>query len=128
MKKLPPQDRPREKLLERGAEVLGNNELLAVVLGTGTRRLSALDLANQILQTAGGLRGLARLSPGGLGRLRGLKAARAARVLAALELGRRTVAEPESPRPSFVSPSEAGRYLLPRFSTRTVEEFGMLIL
>jgi DNA repair protein RadC len=108
--------------------VLGTNELLAVVLGTGTRRVSALALANQILETAGGLKGLARLSPGGLARLRGLKAARAARLLAAFELGRRLVAGPDHPRPAFRTPEEAGRYLLPRFSIKPVEEFGMLIL
>lgn len=122
------EDRPREKLLVQGAEVLGANELLAVVLGTGTRSASALDLANHILGASGGLKGLARLSPGALVRLPGLKTARAARLIAAFELGRRLVAEPDSPRPTFRTPEEAGRYLLPRFGVRPVEEFGMLIL
>jgi DNA repair protein RadC len=121
-------DRPREKLLARGAEFLGTNELLAVLLGTGTRNVSALELANQILQAVGGLKELARMSAGALTRLRGLKAARTARLLAALELGRRAVAEPDTPRPTFRTPDEAGRYLLPRFSVRPVEEFGLLIL
>jgi DNA repair protein RadC len=121
-------DRPREKLLARGAESLGSNELLALVLGTGTRSRSALELANEILTTAGGLRGLARFSAGGLSRLPGLGSARAARLLGALELGRRVVSEPELSRPSFRCPEDAGRFLLPRFSTRPVEEFGMLIL
>lgn len=121
-------DLPREKLLLHGAEFLGSNELLAVVLGTGTRRHSALELANEILQATGGLRGLARLSPSGLTRLPGLRSARAARLLAALELGRRVVTVPESARPSFRRPQDAGQFLLPRFSTRPVEEFGMLIL
>jgi DNA repair protein RadC len=128
MHELASEDRPREKLLARGAEFLGTNELLAVLLGTGTRNLSALDLANQILKAAGGLKELARLTPGGLFRLRGLKAARAARLLAALELGRRAVAEPDTPKPMFRTPDEAGRYLLPRFSAKPVEEFGLLIL
>ncbi len=108
--------------------MLGVNELLAVVLGTGTRTASALDLANHILATSGGLKGLARLSPGALARIPGLKSARVARLIAALELGRRQVAEPDSPRPAFRTPEEAGRYLLPRFSVKPVEEFGMLIL
>jgi DNA repair protein RadC len=128
MHELASEDRPREKLLAQGAEVLGTNELLAVLLGTGIRNLSALDLANQILQATGGLKQLARLTPGGLFRLRGLKAARAARLLAALELGRRAVAEPDTPKPTFRTPDEAGRYLLPRFSAKAVEEFGLLIL
>lgn len=123
-----PEDRPREKLLARGAEVLGTNELLALVLGTGTPRLSALELANEILSSAGGLSGLAHLSPNGLARLNGLKAARTARLVAALELGRRLLAEPSEPRPIFRTPDDVERYLLPRFSTRPVEEFGLLVL
>ena len=123
-----PEDRPREKLLARGAEVLGTNELLAVVLGTGTPRLSALELANEILSSAGGLTGLAHLSPNGMARLKGLKTARTTRLVAALELGRRMLTEPSEPRPIFRTPDDAGKYLLPRFGAKPVEEFGLLIL
>ena len=120
-----PEDRPREKLLSRGAEVLGTNELLAVVLGTGTHRLSALRLANEILSSAGGLTGLAHLSPNGLARLKGLKTARTARLVAALELGRRMLTEPSEPRPTFRTPDDVGKYLLPRFGAKPVEEFRL---
>ena len=123
-----PEDRLREKLLARGAEVLGTNELLAVVLGTGTPRLSALELANEILSSAGGLTGLAHLSPNGMARLKGLKTARTTRLVAALELGRRMLTEPSEPRPIFRTPDDAGKYLLPRFGAKPVEEFGLLIL
>src|SRR3972149_2872308 len=82
------EDRPREKRLARGADTLGTNELLAVVLGTGTRRLSALELADEILSSAGGLAGLAQSSPDGLARLRGLKGGPAARVGGGPGLGR----------------------------------------
>ncbi len=128
MNGLAPEDRPREKLLARGAEVLGTNELVAVVLGTGTRNLFALELANQILSSTGGLEGLARSTPDSLTRLRGLKSARTARLVAALELGRRTIAEPPERRPIFCTPDDAGRYLLPRFGAKPVEEFGVLVL
>lgn len=121
-------DRPREKLLERGAESLGVNELLAVVLGSGTRASSALDLANQLLDGAGGLEGLSRATVAGLARWRGLKQARAARILAALELGKRAVAPPPSSRPQFRLPADAARFLLPRFGTKPLEEFGVLVL
>ena len=84
-----PEDRPRQKLIERGTETLGVNELLAVLLGSGTRNVSALELANQLLRQAGGLGGLHHQSPAGLARVPGLKDARVARILAALELGRR---------------------------------------
>lgn len=123
-----PSDRPREKLFGFGPHVLGTNELVAVLLGTGTKRVSALELANHVLSATGGLRGLAAISAEGLSRVSGVKQARAARLLAALELGRRAVSEPESPRPAFRTPADAGRYLLPRFSAQPVEEFGVLIL
>jgi DNA repair protein RadC len=121
-------DRPRERLFNLGPQVLATNELLAVLLGTGTRRLPALELANQILADSGGLKGLAEASASALSRLPGLKSARAARVVAALELGRRAVAEPDSPRPAFKTPSDVGRFLQPRLSGKPVEEFGLLIL
>lgn len=121
-------DRPRERLFDLGPQVLATSELLAVLLGTGTRSVPALELANRVLAESGGLRGLAETPPSALLRLRGLKSARAARVAAALELGRRAVAEPDSPRPTFKTPADAGRFLLPRFSGKAVEEFGLLIL
>jgi len=60
-----PEDRPRQKLIERGAETLGVNELVAVILGSGTKNASALELANQLLRQAGGLEGLHRKAPRG---------------------------------------------------------------
>ena len=67
---LPAEDRPRERLLRHGAGALSNRELLAVVLGTGTRNASALDVAASLLES--GLRGLAGRSPGELEAQRGL--------------------------------------------------------
>ena len=123
-----PEDRPRQKLIQRGAKTLGVNELLAVLLGSGTRNASALELSNQLLRQAGGLDGLLRQSPAGLARVPGLKDARVARILAALELGRRAASAPEPARLRFRVPEDAGRYLMPRFGTKPLEEFGMLAL
>ncbi|HXV65328.1 MAG TPA: DNA repair protein RadC [Vicinamibacteria bacterium] len=128
MKALARPDRPREKLLESGPASLGANELLALVLGSGTRSSSALELANQVLAHAGGLDGLAGLEPCDLVGVRGLKDARAARIVAALELGRRATSPPSWPRPRFRLPGEAARYLIPRFGTKPLEEFGILVL
>jgi DNA repair protein RadC len=121
-------DRPREKLLSLGPESLGVNELVAVLLGSGTRAQSALELANYVLYRAGGLEGLARSGPASLAGLRGLKEARAARILAALELGKRAASPPDSPRPQFRLPADAARFVLPRFGTKPLEEFGVLVL
>jgi len=125
---LTPADRPREKLLELGVESLGVNELVAILLGSGTRARSVLEVANQLLDRTGGLEGLSRASPAVLARVPGLKAARVARVLAAFELGRRAASPPLSPRPQFRLPGDAARFLLPRFGTRPLEAFGILVL
>jgi DNA repair protein RadC len=125
---LPREDRPREKLFERGPAALGINELLAVVLGTGTRHHSALDLANDLLGRAGGLEGLARSSAPALARLPGLREARAARLAAAIELGRRAASPAAISRPRFRLPEDAARFLLPRFANKPLEEFGVLSL
>jgi DNA repair protein RadC len=104
------------------------NELVAVVLGSGTRARSVLEIANQLLDRAGGLEGLSHASPAALSRVSGLKGARAAKILAAFELGRRAASPPSSPRPQFRLPGDAARYLLPRYGSRPLEAFGILVL
>ena len=127
MKTVAAHDRPREKLERLGAEALGDNELLAIVLGHGRAHASALDLANAMLG-AGGLRALVRMRYQELTRVKGIGAARAAQVLAAIELGRRTLTRNAGERPRLVSPRAVAEYLLPQFGSRTVEHFGVLLL
>lgn len=128
MKGLAPQDRPREKLAERGAGALGDNELLAVLLGHGCGGATALDVANRLLADLGGLRGLARASAAELARGRGVGPATASRLVAAVELGRRSVVRAAPPRLQITAAVDAARYLLPRFGTATVEQAGVLLL
>ncbi len=128
MKGLAPQDRPREKLAERGVSALGDNELLAVLLGHGAGGASALELANRLLAELGGLRGLARVSPADLGRQRGVGPATAGRIVAAVELGRRSVVRAAPARVQITAPADAARYLLPRYGTADVEHAGVLLL
>ena len=78
-----PHDRPREKLARMGAAALGDNELVAIVIGAGCRDGSAIDVANHVLATVGGARGLTRVSAAELQGLRGIGRARAAQLLAA---------------------------------------------
>ena len=127
MKTVATYDRPREKLERLGAAALGDNELLAIVLGHGRARASALDLANALL-VAGGLSGLVRARHGELRKLPGIGAARAAQVLAAIELGRRTLARAGEIRPQLSSPRAVAEFLLPQFGNRPVEQFGVLLL
>ncbi len=127
MKTVALHDRPREKLERLGAAALGDNELLAIVLGQGRARASALDLANAML-AEGGLRALARARSGDLRRVAGIGAARAAQVLAAIELGRRSFTRIDDPRPQLRTPRSVAEYLLPQFGNRPVEQFGVLSL
>jgi DNA repair protein RadC len=121
-------DRPREKLGRLGAASLGDNELLALVLGSGTRRAGSLALANLVLEAAGGVHGLAALSGGDLRRVPGVGEAKAAQVLAAVELGRRTLLREPADRPQFLTPGEIALHLLPEFGARPVEQFGLVLL
>jgi DNA repair protein RadC len=128
MKSVAPDDRPREKLARVGAAALGDNELVAIVLAHGQARASALDLANAVLEQAGGIGGLARTRFDELKRVRGIGAARAAQVLAAVELGRRTVARAARERVQVTSPRGVAEFLIPLYGNRPVEQFGVMLL
>jgi DNA repair protein RadC len=90
---LPSDDRPRERLLTRGAEALADRELLALLIGSGTAGTSAIDLAAQVIEVCGGLSRLARADPHTLLRQAGMGPAKAARVAAAFQLARRAESE-----------------------------------
>jgi DNA repair protein RadC len=128
MANVPVVDRPREKLARVGAEALGDNELVALVLGAGTRGRGALMVAQDVIETAGDVRGLARMGIDELCRVPGVGATRAARLLAAVELGRRTLFAEAGDRPQMLSTKDLGRYLMPRFSGASVERFGVMLL
>ncbi len=125
---LAPQDRPREKLADQGPAALGDNELVALLLGHGGGGEGALALANRLLEDLGGLRGLAKATSGALARRRGLGPATSSRLVAAVELGRRSVVRAAPPRAQLATPGDAARYLLPRFGTADVEQAGVLLL
>ena len=128
MKAVAPHDRPREKLERLGVSALGDNELIAVVLGSGSRDADALALANQLLAYATGLHGLARLTPEDLRRVTGIGRARSTQLLAAVELGRRTVTRGVVDRPRFNQPSQLADLLLPQYGSLPVEHFGVVLL
>ena len=128
MKAVAPHDRPREKLQRLGAGALGDNELLAIVLGHGRARTSALDLANAVLGAADGAHGLVRTRYDELCAIAGIGRARAAQILAAVELGRRTLTRAAGERAQIVSPRAAAEFLLPQYGNRPVEQFGVLLL
>jgi DNA repair protein RadC len=128
MKAIAEHDRPREKLARTGAGALGDNELVAIVLGQGQPRASALDLANAVLAAVGGAAGLARAAHDELTRLPGIGVARSAQLLAAVELGRRSVAQAARDRAQMTTPRTVAEYLMPQYGNRRVEQFGVLLL
>jgi len=121
-------DRPREKLDRSGVRGLGDNELLALVLGHGTSGLSALAVADRLLAASGGVHGLTRMSRSHLATQTGIGVALSCRVQAALELGRRTLLTEAPERPQFLKPGDLARYLLPQFGAYPIERFGVVLL
>ena len=128
MASVPVVDRPREKLARVGAEALGDNELVALVLGSGTRSRGALLLAHDVIAAAGGLTGMVRIGIDELCRVPGVGASRAARLKAAVELGRRTLFGDRDERPQMLSTGDVVEYLAPRYDGFGVERFGVLLL
>jgi DNA repair protein RadC len=128
MKTIAPHDRPREKLRRHGAAALGDNELVAIVIGSGQAKASALDLANAILDSAGGVEYLARAMHEDLTRVPGIGSARAAQILAAIELGRRTLTRVGRQRVQVTGPRAVAELLLPIYGNRPVEQFGVVLL
>ena len=128
MTALAPQDRPREKLARAGVSALGDNELVALLLGSGVRSRSAMVVAQDVLTAAGGVRGLLRIGSDELQRVSGVGAPRAARLLAAIELGRRAMVSVPVERPRFRSSRDLGFYLMPLYSGHREERFGIVML
>ena len=121
-------ERPRERLVAHGPEALATHELLAILIGHGTCRASALDLAARLLADAGPLQDLERLGIEGLRQRRGLGTVSATRILAALELGKRAVATAAIHRPLIDGPDAAALQLVPFLSPLAHEHVFVLVL
>ena len=124
----PATERPREKLLEHGAQALSNAELLAVCFGTGIRGGSAVDLARDLLGEFGSLRELLGADRQRALAGRGLGPARYCLLQAALELSRRHYRETLSTGPALASPDTAREFLLAQLRDRPHEVFCCLYL
>lgn len=124
----PPQERPREKLLSRGASALSEAELLAILLQTGTAGRSALDVARALLEEFRTLRGLLTAERRAVVGVRGLGDARYALLQAALELARRHYAELMQAGPALSNPRATREFLRARLRDRDHEVFCCLFL
>ncbi|MDH5759770.1 MAG: DNA repair protein RadC [Gemmatimonadota bacterium] len=122
-------DRPRERLRALGSRYLSPRELVALLVGSGGRGASALDVADAVLGHAGGsLRRLAAAQPAELQRLGGVGDATACRVLAGLELGRRMWSEEGEMEEVIRGPDDVYRRMAPRLRDLLQEEFHVLLL
>ncbi len=128
IRKWPVSERPREKLLERGAQALSDAELLALLLGSGTKGHSAVDIARSLIADFGSLRELLSADrPRWKGRL-GIGPARYATLMASLELARRHFKESLRTSSALSAPDFTRRFLLAQLRDRHYEVFCCLFL
>jgi DNA repair protein RadC len=128
----PQDERPREKLIKKGPEYLSDCELLAIILRTGVgnskEKFSALDLAKKILTEYGSLKNLLDLSLSEFLKINGIGRAKAAQVMAALELGKRAISERNGNNKSFKCSEEVANYYIPLLKNLKKEQFIVLLL
>jgi DNA repair protein RadC len=128
IKQLPPELRPRERLLEAGPSALSDGELLGLLLGIGSREKTAVELAGEVISEAGGLHGLYDVSVHELMRVNGIGEAKTCIILAAVELGRRIGQVRNPGRPVISSPADVERLLRGRIANLDRENFVVVLL
>lgn len=128
LKSLPSDARPREKLLARGPSALSDAELLAILLRTGMAGKGVLQMAQELLDTFGGMGGLLHTGADALKVVKGLGPAKRAEVVAVLELARRAMAQQLQEKALFDSPQAVRAYLQMQLGARPHEVFAVLFL
>jgi len=129
IKELPLCERPREKMLAGGAQCLSNPELLAILLGTGTKDKSALRLAEEILAVSGsGILFLSECAPEELAGIKGIGEAKACRVLAGIELGRRIATKPREEKAKVRDAGSIAALFMEEMRYYKKEVFNVLLI
>lgn len=122
-------DRPREKLLSKGKENLSKAELITILIGSGSRKESALDLSHKILHSVNyNLHDLARLTVGDLCKFNGIGTAKAISIITALELGRRRLLEKAHQKSIINCSQDLFHRMAPILSDLIEEQFWVLYL
>lgn len=116
IKDLQKEERPRERVLKYGSTTLSNAEILALVLGQGSRKENAVELGQYILQKYN-LRILSRLSISHLKKIRGIGTAKACQLIASFELGRRIAVSTKEKKKKIATPKQVAKLFLPEMST-----------
>lgn len=127
---LPKEERPREKLIQRGAASLSDTELLAILLRTGTSSVSVLHLAEEVLAKYQdkGLVSIMNISPQEIASVHGVGLAKAATIVAAVELGRRLSAKAAQKLEKIEGPEDVARYASPLLRFEQKEHFLVMLL
>jgi len=128
IKDWPKDERPREKLLRRGAAALSDAEVLAIILRVGTGNHTALDLARRVVADYGSLRRIAAKGPQELMRIKGIGEAKAVGLIAAFEIGRRVQGLSEDQKAILHSPEDVAQLMIPRLRDASTEMFYVLVL
>jgi DNA repair protein RadC len=124
----PKQERPRERLLQHGPQLLTEAELLGILLGKGTRKKTAIDLARELLDQYGSLQNLFSRSPSELTAIKGIGSAKAATLSSAFELVRRIQSQKDAGKSSFKRSSDVANHYLPLMRDLRKEVFKVLLL
>jgi DNA repair protein RadC len=128
IKELPPELRPRERLLEAGPGALSDAELLGLLFGIGSRKRTAVELAGEVISEAGGLHGLLKVSVHELIGMDGIGEAKACTILAAVELARRIGMGRNPGRPVISCPADVDGLLRGRIANLDRENFVAVLL
>jgi len=128
IREMPPDQRPRERLIRQGPEALSDIELLAILVRTGAANASALTVATALMGRFQDLRSLMQASVEELNSIKGIGPAKAANIKAALEIGRRVSAAPAAARSSIKSPEDAAGLVMEEMRYLDREHFCALIL
>lgn len=128
IKDVPKEDRPRERLLKFGSSHLSNQELLAILLGSGTKKESVMDLSNRVLMHFEGIKLLSDATIEELTAIKGIGPAKGVVILAALELGKRLNEYKPNDRYAIRSPKDGADYVMEEMRSLSQEHFVVLFL
>nr|WP_226984146.1 DNA repair protein RadC [Halothermothrix orenii] len=127
IKELPEEERPREKLIKHGARALSNAELLALIIRTGNKKRTAVELSQDILNFFGGLEALNDISVEEITRINGVGLAKGAQIQATVELSKRLFKAGKDNRPVVKSPGDVAELVMPDMRYLKQEVFKIIL-
>jgi len=128
IKEMPVLERPREKMINQGTQRLSNAELIAILIHTGNKNQNAIELSNEIINTFGGLSGLTDITFDELISIKGIGAAKACNILAALELNKRISTFSKKKKMKITSPNDVCNLFMDELRYEKKEQFITVLL